>query len=189
MIKNSKIIGMFGAVFFTTIVLADVPQWQIVQKESSLSFTATQNNAPTIGKFNDFSGDIFFDPNQLKESHVHIVVDMTSVSTSYTEIADTLKSADWFNIASYPQAVFTASDFIKTGDKSYRANGKLMIRGKNEPIVMDFKLDEYTEKTAKVEGSVILKRLAFGIGQGEWQKTNNIKDEVKVSFVVNAIKK
>jgi len=178
-----KIIAV-GILFFPLMTFAG--DWKIIPKESSITFTATQNNSPVLGKFTDFNGDIHFDPAQLKTSHVRIVVNMASVTTDYADIADTLKLADWFDIKTYPQAIFTTSDFVKKGDKSYQANGILTIRDKAIPVMMTFTLDEFTQNKAHAEGSVELKRLAFGVGQGEWKKTDNIKDEVKVNFVVNA---
>ena len=40
-----------------------------------------------------------------------------------------------------------------------------------------------------VEGSTVIKRSAFGVGQGEWASTDQIKDDVTVNFKVSANKK
>lgn len=185
MVKKIWITWFF--LLFPVLAFAAIPDWKIIPAESSLTFTATQNNAPATGKFTQFSGDIHFDPAQLKGSNVRIVVNMASVKTDYAEIAKTLQTADWFNVATFPEAVFTASDFTKTGDKTYQANGNLTIRDKTVPTVLAFTLEEFSPTKAKVKGTVTLKRLAFGVGQGEWQKTDNIKDEVQVQFEVSAI--
>ncbi len=171
---------------FPLFSFAAVPDWKILPADSTLTFTATQNGSPASGKFTQFSGDIHFDPADLKASHIRIIVNMASVTTDYADIAKTLKTADWFNIAAFPQAVFTASDFTKTGDKTYQAKGTLTIRDKTVPTVLQFTLEEFSQTKARVKGSVTLKRLSFGVGQGEWQKTDNIKDEVQVQFEVNA---
>lgn len=183
-----KIVTMW-IIFFPVFSFADAEGWSILPANSSITFIATQNNAPVSGKFTQFTGDIHFDPAQLKTSHVRIVVDMASVTTDYADVANTLKTADWFNIAAFPQAVFTASDFTKTGNKSYQANGTLTIRDKSVPAVITFTLDEFSETKARVQGSILLKRLSFGIGQGEWQKTDTVKDEVEVQFKVTAVRK
>lgn len=173
----------------TNIALAGVPMWQIVSPMSSIRFTATQNGAPVTGKFNTFSGDIVFDPNQLTASHVKILVDMNSVSTSYGDISDTLKTSDWFNVAVFPNAVFTADKFIKTGANSYQAMGDLTLRDKKLPVTLNFVLDEYTPAKAHATGTVTIKRTLFGIGQGDWKKTDSIKDDVKIDFTLTAVGK
>lgn len=174
---------------FPSLVLSQVTNWQIVPQESSLKFTATQNGAPVSGKFTQFSGDIHFDPAQLKVSNVRIIVNMASITTDYADVGETLKTPDWFDSAKYPEAIFTASDFTKTGDKTYQVNGHLTIRSKILPVVMNFTMEEFTQTKARAVGTVMMKRLPFGVGQGEWQKTDNVKDEVQVDFLVNAIKK
>jgi len=167
---------------------AAVPSWQILPKESQITFTATQNNSPVTGKFTSFNGDIVADPNQLDASHVRIVVDLASVSTSYSDVGDTLKTSDWFDVKMFPQAVFQASHFKKTGNNSYEADGTLTIRNKTLPVVLNFTQEEYSDQKAKIKGSTKLKRTGFGVGQGDWAKTDTVGDDVQVNFEVTAVK-
>lgn len=175
--------------FISSVVFAELPAWQIVPAESSITFTATQNNAPVSGKFKTFTGDIHFDPTQLGASQVSITVDIASVSTSYAEVQDALKTPAWFNVKVFPQAVFKANSFTKTGDKTYEAKGTLTIRDKTQPVVLTFSLDDYSATNANVKGSTTLKRTQFGVGQGEWAATDGVKDDVKVDFVLKTVKK
>jgi len=175
--------------FTVTLSLAAVPAWKIVPAESTLTFTAIQNGAPVTGQFKTFSGDINFDPNQLNASNVTIIVDVGSVSDAYSKLAETLKSSDWFNVALFPKAIFKSSQFIKTGDKNYESKGTLTLRDKTVPVTLTMTLDEYSATQARMKGSAIIKRTAFGVGQGEWADTSSIKDDVEIHFVVNAVKK
>lgn len=156
------------------------PVWEINKESSKLTFSAVQNNSPISGEFKTFSGDINFDPADLKTSHVKIVVATDSVSTAYKEVQDTLRTADWFNIKMFPEAVFKADHFIKTGNNTFQADGTLTLRDKTFPVQLTFVLDEYSTTTAKATGNAIIKRTLFGVGQGEWSKTDGVKDDVKV---------
>lgn len=173
---------------FPLTAFANASGWNIVPEHSTLSFTATQNGAPVTGEFKKFSGEINFDPNQLNTSHVKIIIDLTSVSDSYNKISDTLKSADWFNVKTFPKAIFEANVFSKTGDKTFEAKGNLSLRGKTVPITLQFTQEEYTETKARMKGTTTLQRTAFGVGQGEWSDTKAIKDDVVVNFIVEAKK-
>jgi polyisoprenoid-binding protein YceI len=166
-----------------------LPQWDIVSKDSSIIFTATQNGSPVAGQFKNFTGDINFDPALLDSSHIQITVDMTSLSTSYKEVETTLKTPEWFNTKIFPKAIFKANQFTKTGNNTYQAKGTLTIRDKTVPITLQFTLDEYTQTKAHATGGTVLKRTAFGIGTGEWSKTDEVKDDVKVDFTLSAVKK
>jgi polyisoprenoid-binding protein YceI len=161
---------------------ADAKQWRITPNASTLTFTATQNNAPVSGQFKTFSGDIHFDPNQLATSSVNIVIDMNAISASYDELTTTLQSSDWFDVKQFPQAVFKASNFKKTGDKTYEAVGALTLRDKTAPVMVSFSLDNYSDTQLVISGTTTLKRTVFGVGQGEWAKTGEVKDDVRVDF-------
>jgi len=169
--------------------LASIPTWQIIPTNSSLTFTATQNGAPVTGTFKTFSGEINFDPNQLSASKVKIIIDVASVSDAYNQLADTLKTSDWFNVKTFPQAIFQSTEFSKTKDGSYESKGTLAIRDKTLPVMLTFTLEEYSQTHARIKGSTMIKRTAFGVGQGEWADTKAVKDDVQINFTIVAVKK
>lgn len=186
MMMKKILFGLF--ILIPTISFADASTWKMVPSESSLSFTATQNGAPVTGKFTKFTGDIHFDPKQLDQSHVKIIVDVSSISDAYNQLSDTLKTPEWFNSKVFPQAVFEAKEFSKTGDNTYQAKGKLTIRDKTQPVTLTFTQEEYTATKAKMKGETTIQRTAFGVGQGEWADTKAVKDDVHIDFTVAAVK-
>ena len=173
----------------TSSAYASAPSWQISPKASSLTFIATQNGAPVNGTFSDFTGEIHFDPKQLKDSDIKIVVNLNAISGPYDELSDTLKSADWFNVAAYPKAIYQSKEITQTGDKTYQAKGTLTLRDKTLPVVIQFKQAVYSATMATMEGTTIIKRTQFGVGQGEWADTKTVADEVQLKFTVMAVRK
>ncbi|CEG58318.1 YceI family protein [Legionella fallonii] len=168
---------------------AAVPQWQIVPNESQLTFTATQNGAPVTGQFKTFTGDIRVDPNDLKNSSIDIIVDINSISASYSELKDTLINPEWFNVKMFPKAEFKSNQIEKTGDKSYQAKGTLTIRDKSEPVTLIFTSEQPDANKGIVVGTTTVKRTQFGVGQGQWSSTKEIKDDVTINFKVVGVKK
>jgi len=181
---NRFFICLFFVLLFPTMVTAF--EWHIVPDKSSLHFKATQNNSPIKGEFKKFAGNIDFDQNALDKTHVEIEVDIASVSTSFKDVEDTLKTAEWFDVKSFPKAIFRATDFKKVGDKKYEAIGKLTLRDITLPLTLHFTFEKYTDKEVIVTGSAILKRTEFGVGQGEWKKTDAIKDSIDINFKIGA---
>ncbi len=179
----------FALICNSFLVNAALPEWQIDPKESSLKFTATQNSSPVVGEFKQFRGELFVDPNNYKASSVHIVVDMNSLSASYGELVTTLITPDWFNVKLFPKADFKATDFNKTGDKTYEAKGTLTIKDKSAPVTLTFTAEEASKDKALVQGSTTFKRSAFGVGVGEWSSTSEVKDDVTVNFKIIANRK
>ncbi|HBD7060331.1 TPA: YceI family protein [Legionella pneumophila] len=187
-IKRSVVVSGF-LVFTPLLTEAAVPQWQIVPNESQLTFTATQNGAPVTGEFKTFTGDIRVDPNDLKNSSIDIIVDINSISASYSELKDTLINPEWFNVKMFPKAEFKSNQIEKTGDKSYQAKGILTIRDKSEPVTLTFTSEQPDANKGIVVGNTTIKRTQFGVGQGDWSSTKEIKDEVTINFKVVGIKK
>lgn len=176
------------ALTFAGAASAAAQAWKIIPDSSKIVFTAIQNGAQVNGKFSKFNGTIHFDPAQLNDSKVTIIVDMNSLSTSYDDLTDTLKTVDWFNMKLFPEAVFNAEKFTKTGDNQYEAAGTLTIRDRSQPVTLVFTMQQLTADTAVVKGATTLRRTAFGVGQGEWSSVNEVQDYVKIIFTVTAQK-
>ncbi|KTD15663.1 putative YceI-like family protein [Legionella gratiana] len=177
------------ALFLSIAANAAVPQWEIVQNESQLTFTATQNGAPVTGQFKTFSGTILVDPNDLKHSSINIIVDINSISASYAELKSTLLTPDWFNPKVFPKAEFKSNQIEKTGSNTYKAVGMLTIRDKTAPVTLNFKGEQPDPNKGIVIGNTVIQRTQFGVGQGDWASTNEIKDEVTINFKVVGVKK
>lgn len=167
---------------------AAVPKWTIVPQQSSIAFTGTLNDAKTSGKFNKFSGDIHFDPNQLSESRATITVDTSSLFTSYHDIQETIKTSDWLDVKLFPKATFKSSHFTKVSDKTFDVDGTLTIRDKVQPVKISFSIKEMSSNKMVVQGKMDLNRSAFGIGRGEWASFDSVKDPVEVAFTLTAQK-
>lgn len=177
---------LYLLVIWPLFSFAAVPTWQIIPAESKLSFTATQNNAPVSGQFKKFNGTIHFDPAQLKMSSVDITIDMNSLTTSYQDLTLTLNTSDWLNVKIFPEAHFKATTFRQLNANTYEADGTLQIRNKSMPVKLQFTATDLGNNKVQVKGTTLLKRSNFGVGQGEWASTNEIKDPVKVEFVITA---
>ena len=186
--EKMKFLLVIVQLCFMTTNFAATPAWKIVPAKSSLVFVATQNGAPVKGRFKKFSGIINFDLDRLNDSKIKITVDMNSVETSHEELTTTLATADWFDVKLFPDAVFESTKFIKDGGNRYHADGRLTIRDQSAPVTVSFTADQPTKNSAMVKGSTILKRTAFDVGQGEWASLDEVGDEVKVDFVVSAVR-
>ncbi len=162
-----------------------VPQWQIDSGKSNLTFQATQYGQTFDGSF-DFNGAIYFDPALLDKSKVKIEIDIASIKTGSEDRDSQARAEDWFNVATYPKAVFEAEEFM-TGHRvnSYEARGTLTLRGIKMPIILPFALvisdNGQGQSIAEMTATLDLNRLDFGVGQGQWQKTDAISDKVVIN--------
>lgn len=157
-------------------------QWTLQPKESKLTFVGTQARAEFEGTFERFTADIKFDPQDLAGSRFDVKIDTASVNTRDSERDDTLKSDDLFAVKQFPAAHYVAERFAAKGGK-YTATGKLTLRNVTRDVPIEFTFEK-KGGSAWLKGSAQLKRLDFGVGQGDWKDTSEVSNEVKVNFVL-----
>jgi len=147
---------------------------------SHLDFVGVQAGAEFKGTFHKFSSSVDFAPDALGAAHIDVQIDLGSLDTKDHDRDQTMRGADIFDVAHFPTAHYVTHAITKTGT-GYTATGALTLHGitKEVPIAFQFTA---TAPTAKLEGTASLKRLDFGVGQGDWKNTEWIGDAVKVSF-------
>lgn len=167
--------------------LKDPVAW-VVQKGSTLGFSATWSDNAIEGRFKTWTADILFSPDALDRSKLTVAIDTASVDTGDAQRDQSLPSGDFFDTAEHPKATFTATKFRKTGEGKFVADGTLDLRGVKKPLSLPFSL-KIDGDTATARGVTTLDRTTFGVGQGEWASTDEIAAKVKVSFSLTAKKK
>jgi polyisoprenoid-binding protein YceI len=165
---------------------AAAPHYTLDQGKSTLEFTFTQAGAQNKGHFGRFPVTFDFSPDELAASHLEVQVDTASVDSGDKDRDDTLKSADLLSVQKFPQAHFSATQIVKTAS-GFEAQGKLTIRDVTRDTRVPFTFRTATEQGANVgymTGKVTIRRLDFGVGQGEWKATDQVGNDVVVSFAL-----
>lgn len=161
------------------------PSKWTVTTGSTLGFSTTWGGQAVEGRFDTWSADIVFSPDALDRSHVKVTIDLASVATGDPQRDVALPGADFFDVAQHPKAIFTADSFEAAGQNRHVAKGRLSLRGVTRPVRLPFSLKIDGDK-ARMSGVTSLDRTAFGVGQGEWQATDQIPAEVMVSIQLTA---
>ncbi len=153
--------------------------------KSSLEFQFVQAGAQNKGKFGKFQVALGLGADAAPTS-LDVVVQIASVDTGDSDRDDTLRGDDLFAAKKYPQAHFVASQITRTAT-GYDAAGKLTIRGVTRDQHVTFTLRTAQEQGRSVgylSGKTVLKRLDFGVGQGDWKSTEWAGNEVPVSYTL-----
>lgn len=158
-------------------------QWTLQPKQSKLTFVGIQADAQFEATFERFTADIKFDPKDLAGSRFDVKIDMASVNSRDSERDDTIKSDDLFAVKQFPTAHYVAERFTAKGGNKFTAVGKLTLRNVTREVPIEFTFQK-KDASAWLKGSAQLKRLDFGVGQGEWKETKDVGNEVKVTFVL-----
>jgi polyisoprenoid-binding protein YceI len=163
-----------------------VEHYLLDQSRSSLEFTFLQAGAKNQGRFRRFPVSFDLSPDNLAASRLEVTVEMTSLDTGDQERDDTLRGADLFAVAKFPQAHYVATQFNKTA-AGFEALGKLTLRGVTRDVPVSFTFRTATENGTAVgymSGKTSVRRLDFGVGQGDWKATDQVGNDVEVSFAL-----
>ncbi len=164
---------------------AAAPGWVVDKPASSVGVASTFGGEPVSGTFRRWDAQIRFDPRDLAHSSAKVTIDVASAVTGDDDRDAALPDKTFFWAEKYPQATFVTRSFKALGGNRYAAVGDLTIRGVTKPLTLPFSL-VITGDTAKMNAAVDVNRLAFGVGQDEWQATDVIPAGVKVTIALTA---
>jgi len=157
--------------------------------KSTLEYQFVQAGAQNKGKFSKYSVALDLSPDNLAASKLDVVIETTSLDTGDKERDESLKGADLLAVAKFPQARFTSSQITKTAN-GYDAAGKLTIRGVSRDFHVPFSFrtaDEQGKPAGYLLGKAPLKRLDFGVGQGDWKSTDEVGNDVSVAYSLRLV--
>jgi len=154
--------------------------------KSSLEFTFLQAGAKDTGRFPRFAVTLDCAGTDPAGGRLEVTVDVAALDTGDKDRDDVMRSDDLFAVAKFPQAHYLATRIVKTA-AGYEADGALTIRGVTRDTKVPFTFREAIEGGAAVgylAGKTIVRRLDFGVGQGDWKATDQAGNEVTVSFTL-----
>jgi polyisoprenoid-binding protein YceI len=155
----------------------------LIANQSEVGYVSTQMGVPVEGNFGRFEAQIDLDPDRLQTSSVSFAVDTSSVIFPSSDVQKELAKPDWFDTAHYPRAEFRSTRIRRLGEGRYELAGTLTIKGHSREVVFPVSLSR-SGATTFATGVLTIKRLDYGVGQGEWGDTSLVADEVQIKFKI-----
>ncbi len=149
--------------------------------KSRIGFVSRQMNVPVEGRFGRFSAELVWDAAKPENSRARLEIDLASIDSGSAEANEEVKSSGWFDVRNHPKATFVASSVRALGPGRYEVAGKMTIKGRAREVTAPFAVREQAGATV-FEGEFPLRRLQFGIGEGQWSDTEVVANEVQVRF-------
>ena len=154
--------------------------WQGDEHAGALRFVATQAGAKFPGHFGAFKVRFDFDPANPSKGYLDVTIATQSADTADAERDEVLHGKDFFWVERFPEAKYHAEGFKRDG-KGWIAAGKLTLRGVTQAVVVRFELKPKARRLG-MKGGVTLRRLEYGVGQGDWADTTWLGNPVDVAF-------
>ena len=146
---------------------------------STLTFATQYQGEVFVGRLPSFTTRLRFDPKQLATSTLDVGIALAGVTVANPEGDDALRSADFFHVAQFPQARYTATGLRSLGGNRYAADGTLSLRGVSKPVTLTFTWTPGRQPV--LAGKATVRRLDFDVGGGDWADTDLIPDEIAIS--------
>ncbi|SPE20077.1 YceI family protein [Burkholderiales bacterium] len=153
----------------------------VVAAQSEIGFVCHQMGAPIAGSFRRFDAQVSFDAAEPQKGRFVISVDVSSVELPTADATREVVRPDWFDALRFPRAVFE-STAIRVGQRGrYEIAGRLTIKGHVQDVVVPVALVQAGDLTI-ASGELIVRRLQFAIGEGEWNDPSLVADDVQIRF-------
>lgn len=153
----------------------------VLAGQSEIVFVSRQMGVPVEGRFRKFAADIRLDPRDPSGGRANLDIDLASVAIPGEETAQELARPGWFDSARVPIAKFQSTAIRSLGPDRYEVSGRLTLKGITQPLVFPVAVTRGSGDPVAT-GAFAIRRLAFKIGDGDWNDTSLVADEVQVRF-------
>ena len=168
--KNALLLLLVLMASMTTpIALADTYKIDIEGQHAFVQFRVKHLGYSWLyGRFDNFTGQFTYDPEQPEASTISVTVDMTSLDSDHAERDKHVRSADYLNVGKYGAATFQSTGVEMTGEKTARLTGDLTFFGTTRPLTIDVEHigggpDPWGGYRQGFEGRAVLKPADFGL--------------------------
>ncbi|MBL8415963.1 MAG: YceI family protein [Propionivibrio sp.] len=154
---------------------------QVQTEKSALTFVSKQMSVPVEGRFRSFRGRLAFDPAKPAAASAELEIDLVSIDAGSKDANDELAGKAWFNTKVFPVAKFVLTSVKPLGDNRFEVAGRMTIKGRTQDLTAPVTLRQ-EGNSATLEGSLVLKRADYAIGEGMWADFGTVANEVQVRY-------
>ena len=188
---------MFFLMFFLILlpIQAVAQKWDIDPVHTNFYFEVKHTYAAVRGQFMDFTGDVYFDPEDPTDSRFDFIIQVDSVDTKVGKRDTHLRSPDFFNAVKYPTITFKSGRVLKGTENTYIVEGNLTIKDVSKDMVLEFvyhgqkvnPLDK-GQVVAGLDTRLTLDRLDFHVGDGKFYKMGIVDKNVDILFTIELLR-
>jgi polyisoprenoid-binding protein YceI len=170
--------------------------WTIEQAHSAAHFAVRHMMVTTVrGDMGKITGSVTFDPKQPAAGSIEASIDVTGIDTREPGRDTHLKSADFFDVASFPTMTFKSKKIDADAGGGYRVAGDLTIRGVTKEVVLDVEplrpaiKDQRGATRTGTAATTKINRQDFGV---KWSRMLDggglvVSDEVSITIDVELV--
>lgn len=170
--------------------------WNIDTSHSQVQFTVRHMMISNVrGRFEEFTGTVEFDENDLSTLAIDVQIDVNSINTRDQQRDAHLKSADFFDAENYPTIIFKSTGVEQVKGNDLKVNGDLTIRGITHPVTLDVEYagtmaSPWGTTSAGFSATTKVNRKEFGLLWNQTLETGGILvgEDIKIEIEIEVIK-
>jgi polyisoprenoid-binding protein YceI len=137
--------------------------------------------------FGQAEGVLVYDADNIGQSSVKVRLPLTGMTGFAARFDDHLRSKDFFQTDTYPDATFASTKVEAAGKGRLRVTGDLTMRGVTRPVVLDVTLNKSApgrdgQPRIGFDATATLKRSDWGLGMA----APGVSDEVALRITTEA---
>ena len=172
--------------------MATLSKWSIDPMHSEVQFKVKHLVISTVsGFFKSFEGSVETDNENFEHANIDFSIDINSIDTTQPARDEHLKSAEFFDAATYPHIKFKSTSFKKIGDDDYALTGNLTIKNVTKPVTLDVEFggsaaDFYGNTKAGFEITGKINRKEFGLTWDGVTEAGSVVVGEDIKLTINA---
>lgn len=178
----------------TTTALVAPGTWEVDPSHSSIEFQAKHLMISKVkGRFAAFAGTL--EAGEDGTLRANGTIEAASVDTGDAKRDEHLRSADFFEVETFPQITFASTEITPTGGAGFRVVGELTIRGVARPVELTGSVegtgrDPWGNDRLALELRGEISRSDFGLTWNQALETGGVLvgDKIKLELELSALK-
>lgn len=170
--------------------------YAIDASHSQVGFSVKHMMFSTVrGNFRGFEGTVVVDNDNPANSSVNVTIDASTITTGDEKRDEHLRSADFFDVATYPTLTFKSTSVDFKDAENFTVNGELTMHGVTHPV--QIKAEQTGEGTnpwgmdvAGFEGSTKINRKDYGLNWNAALEKGGVLvgEEIKINLELEVAK-
>ncbi len=186
-----QLLALFAVLTLAVAARAEVEVYTIDPVHSSTGFALRHILSKYTSSFTKTTGTITVDRANLENSRVEATVEVASVSTANEKRNAHILSADFFDAAKFPSALFKSKVWKKTGENTFDVTGDLTIKDVTKEVAFHVTLNGFAPgmkpgtTISGWEATTMIKKSEFGAA-GPAMLSKVLGDEVTLNISIEA---
>jgi len=165
--------------------------YELDPTHTSVAFKVRHLLANVNGTFDKVEGKFSYTPNKPEEWKVEAKIQTDSINTRQEQRDNHLKSADFFDVAHYPEITFKSTKVTDFKKDHAKLHGLLSLHGVEKEVVMDIEIlglekDPWGNELAGFSATITINRKDFGLTWNQLAESGKllVGEEVQITLDV-----